>query len=157
QVDEWRLKYAIEKTPKGNSMTQEFYAQEILPKYLEHIKWLQQKKRHKIYFQEDGDPSHGHRSSDNVVQRAKRTAHLYILTHPPQSPDLRPIEGIWLIMKQRLRGQTWKTVAEFKEAIQREWTQISQSEIRKRVAEMPLRCKKMIQLKGRRYRSKLWR
>ncbi|KAF1807995.1 hypothetical protein P152DRAFT_406338, partial [Eremomyces bilateralis CBS 781.70] len=72
------------------------------------------------------------------------------------SPDLNPIEAIWLIMKQRLRGGRWQTVAEFKEAIEREWKRITQQEIRQRIAEMPWRCKKVVELKGGRVRSDLW-
>ena len=67
----------------------------------------------------------------------KRAADLWILLHPAQSPDLNPIEAIWQIIKQRLRGGTWKTVEEFKAAIQREWDRITIAQIRRRIREMP--------------------
>ncbi|KAF2422354.1 hypothetical protein EJ08DRAFT_596949, partial [Tothia fuscella] len=75
---------------------------------------------------------------------------------PPQSPDLNPIEAVWQIIKQRLRGRKWKTVAEFKAAIQRIYNGITLAQIRRRIAEMPWRCKRVQELEGGRIRSKLW-
>jgi transposase len=148
--------HPVEIKPKGDSITQEFYTKHVLPTHIEHVKWLEAHIKHKIYFQEDNDPSHGTRSSFNVARVAKRDAHLTLFTHPPQSPDLNPIEGIWQIIKQRLRGGRWNTVVEFKEAIVREYRRVKQSEIRKRISEMHTRCRAMIEAEGKRYRSKLW-
>jgi len=86
----------------------------------------------------------------------KRDADLQILVHPAQSPDLNPIEACWQIVKQRLRGGTGNTVAEFKAAIQREWDRITITEIQKRIREMPWRCKRIQELNGERIRSDLW-
>ena len=76
--------------------------------------------------------------------------------HPAQSPDLNPTESIWQIIKQRIRDGRWQTVEEFKAAILREWNQITREEIRKRISEMPWRCRKVIELEGKRIRSNLW-
>ena len=86
----------------------------------------------------------------------KRAADLWIPVYPAQSPDLNPIEAIWQIIKQRLRGGTWRTVEEFKAAIQREWDRITIAQIRRRIREMPWRCKRIQELKGARIRSALW-
>jgi hypothetical protein len=137
-------------------MNQIFYTKHILPHHINHIKWLEAKKKHRFWFQEDNDPSHGTRSINNVAARVKRDADIQILLHPAQSPDLNPIESIWEIMKQRLRGGSWKTVDEFKAAIQREWDRVTQSQIRKRISEMRWRCKQVIALDGKRIRSALW-
>jgi len=142
--------------PRGNSMSQEFYAREILPKHIEQIKALEERYHCRFWLQEDGDPSHGNKSTDNPCQRLKRAADLQILIHPAQSPDLNPIEACWQIIKQRLRGGTWKTVEEFKAAIQREWDRITIAQIRRRIREMPWRCKRVQELKGARIRSALW-
>jgi DDE superfamily endonuclease len=146
----------IDIIPKGNAMNQVFYTKHILPHHIKHIKWLEAKKKHKFWFQEDNDPSHGTRSTNNIAARAKRDAHILILLHPAQSPDLNPIESIWQIIKQRLRGGSWETVAEFKAAIQREWDHITQSQIRKRISEMRWRCEQLEKLQGKRIRSTLW-
>ena len=137
-------------------MSQLFYAKEVLPKHIDEIKALEKHFHHRFRLQEDGDPSHGNRSIHNLCARLKRDADLQILIHPAQSPDLSPIEACWQIIKQRLRGETWKTVTEFKAAIQREWDGITIAQIRKRIREIPWRCKGIQQLKGERIRSSLW-
>jgi hypothetical protein len=146
----------IEIIPKGNAMSQVFYAEKVLPVHIKEIRTLEQRSGHNILFQEDGDPSHGNRSTENPSAQLKKASQLKIHIHPPQSPDLNPIEGLWLIIKQCLRGQSWNTVAEFKAAIQREWDRITITEVRKRISEMPWRCKKVQELEGGRVRSSLW-
>ena len=137
-------------------MSQEFYAKEVLPKHIKEIEALQEHFHKRFYLQEDGDPSHGNKSTDNPCYQLKHDADLQILVHPAQSPDLNPIEACWQIMKQRLRGNTWSTVAEFKAAIQQEWDKITIAQIRKRIREMPWRCKRIQELNGERIRSELW-
>jgi hypothetical protein len=80
---------------KGNSMTQSFYTDNILPHHIQHIKWLEAKYKHQIVFLEDGDPSHSHRNSQSRPMRLKADSHITTLQHPAQSPDLNPIEPIW--------------------------------------------------------------
>ena len=156
-VQDWeQSRVPVNIIPKGNSMSQEFYAREILPQYIQEIKALEERYHHRFWLQEDGDPSHGNKSTNNPCYRMKRAADLWSLLHPAQSPDLNPIEAIWQIMKQRLRGRTWKTVEEFKAAIQREWDRITIAQIRRRIREMHWRCKRVQELEGARIRSALW-
>jgi hypothetical protein len=118
RVQEWEQSQpAAVVLPLGNSMSQEFYAREILPQHIQAIKDLEKHYHHRFWLQEDGDPSHGNKSTNNPCYRMKHNADLLIHIHPAQSPDLNPIEACWQIMKQRLRGGTWKTVEEFKAAI----------------------------------------
>jgi hypothetical protein len=91
------------------------------------------------------------------VIEVKRREALKLLVHPPQPPDLNPIEAIWNIIKQRLRDGSWKTVDEFKAAIRAEWDKITIKELRRRVSEMRWRCKRIIELQGDRIKSELWR
>jgi transposase len=93
--------------------------------------------------QEDGDPNHGNRSEDDPPARLKSGADLLIFIHPPQSPDLNTIEACWMIMKKRLRGRKWFTVAQFKADIQAEWDKILVAEICRRIREMPEQMKKV--------------
>lgn len=44
--------------------------------------------------QEDNDNSHGTRLKDNIVVQYKEANWIPTLIHPPQSPDLNPIEGV---------------------------------------------------------------
>jgi hypothetical protein len=146
----------VDVRPKGNSMTQLFYSEQVLPHHIEHIKQLEARYSRQIYFQEDNDGSHGTRSANNLPRQLKEASHLTMLTHPPQSPDLNPIEPIWRAMKQRLRGRNWGSVQAFKSDIEAEWHAITLPTIRKRISEMSWRCNQCIKLDGKRIRSKLW-
>jgi hypothetical protein len=129
--------FGLQVIPKGNAMTQKFYAKEILPQYIDQIK-ASRSSLSALYSVPGGwDPSYGNRSKNNLPAWLKRDTDFKVLTHPPQSPDLNPIEAIWQIIKSRLRGGKWQTVAEFKAAIQREWDRITLAQIQKRIREMP--------------------
>ena len=158
KVEDWRASqpHIPEVKGGGNSMTQKYYAEHVLPKHIEAVQCLEQRYRRKIWLQEDNDRSHGTRSTNNPAWRLKNASRIWILRHPAQSPDLNPIESIWQIIKSRLRGGRWQSIADFKAAIIREWRRISQAQIRRRISEMPWRCKMLAELKGARIRSKLW-
>jgi transposase len=78
------------------------------------------------------------------------------LKHLAQSPDLNPIEGIWNIIKQRLRRRVFYSDEEVKAALQEEWDKITMQEIRKRIATMPRRCTRLVNNKGMLIKTALW-
>lgn len=142
--------------PKGNCMTQEFYAENILPLHIQQIQALEKRYGRRYRLQEDGDPSHGKRSQNNPAELLRQGADLLILVHPPQSPDLNPIEAIWMIVKKRLRGKKWSSVAQFKADLSAEWDKITLAQIRRRIREMPRRCKMVQESNGERIKSDVW-
>lgn len=147
-----------EVKPKGNAITQKYYHDKLLPVYVNAI--------HKARFQpggefknwilqEDGDPSHG-KKKKGLAQRYLQSNWIPVLHHPPQSPDLNPIEGVWNILKNRVRKRSWRTEEEFRSIILQEWDAITMDEIRARIAEMPERCKGLIKSGGAAIKSELW-
>lgn len=76
--------------------------------------------------------------------------------HPPQSPDLNPSEFIWNILKQRVKRRHFNNVDQLKQFLCEEWEAISINEIRRRITEMPDRCKKLIETGGQRIKSDRW-
>ncbi|KIM94531.1 hypothetical protein OIDMADRAFT_135305, partial [Oidiodendron maius Zn] len=72
------------------------------------------------------------------------------------SPDLNPTEGVWNILKQRVRKRTWRTLKEYKLVCQDEWDKITMEEVRARIAEMPDRCKRLVKTDGAPIKSHLW-
>ena len=106
---------------------------------------------------EDNDGSHGTRSEVNVVRDYKRDHSIDCVIHPAESPDLNPIEGVWNILKQRVRQRLFHgSIEELKQIIRDEWRAISQTEIQERIAEMPDRCAQLVEGGGERIRRRLW-
>jgi hypothetical protein len=61
-----------------------------------------------------------------------------------------------MIMKERLRGRKWSTVAQFKADIQAEWDKISVAQIRRRIKEIPQQCRDVQDSNGERIKSFRW-
>ena len=157
RIKEWEalLPHEVEIKPKGNSMTQKYYTERILPVYIKALHKARLQHANPWIFQEDNDPSHGTRK-DGLAYQLKQANWIETLVHPPQSPDLNPIEGVWNILKQRIRYRTWESVEDLKEALQEEWSKITMEEVRARIREMPDRCEKLIKSGRGPIRSELW-
>lgn len=149
-----------EVTPKGNGMTQKYYAENLLPRYIQFVKDLEARFPNRTWIlQEDGDPSHGIRTNkgkDSLCTTIRKENQINSLIHPAQSPDLNPIEGIWNILKQRVRRREWRTLEELKQILYDEWAKITIDEIRKRIDEMPIRCAELVKTGGEPIKSTLW-
>jgi transposase len=90
-----------------------------LPIYCKAIKSIYLIDNKLWLLQEDRDPSHGMRKH-SLVQEYKEAYNIQNLPYPVQSPNLNPIEGIWAIIKQRLRRRIFDSEEEIKEALQKE-------------------------------------
>ena len=158
KVVEWEasLPHDADIKPKGNSMTQVYYTDKLLSVYANLINEARVYHDRRGILQEDNDNSHGTRSRDNIVIRCKQANWLELLSHPPQSPDLNPCEGVWNMLKQRARHRQWRTVAELKKVLLDEWDKITMEDIRDRISEMPERCIKLIETGGKAIKSARW-
>jgi hypothetical protein len=105
--------------------------------------------------QEDNDPSHGTKKTGLAIF-LKEANWIDSFVHPPQSPDLNPVEGIWNLLKQRACRRRWHSLDELKEILQDEWSKITMEEVRARIAEMPQRCQDLIKSGGGPIKSSLW-
>lgn len=157
RIQEWEAgkPHDGEVKVKGNSMTQKYYVERLLPVYCQAVESMCQIDNKPWLLQEDGDPSHGMRK-EGLAMEYKRARDIQNLVHPAQSPDLKPIEGIWAIIKQRLRRKIFDSEEELKEALQEEWDKITMEEIRYRIADMSRRCAELVRSKGGPIRGNKW-
>jgi hypothetical protein len=147
--------HEAEVKPKGNAMTQKYYTERLLPVYINTIQQARLQNPQNYLLQEDNDPSHGTRKN-GLAQQLKEVNWITNLVHPAQSPDLNPKEGILNILKQRVRRCTWHSIDELKEVLQDEWSKITMEEVRARIADMPRRCKLLVETGGGPIKSALW-
>jgi hypothetical protein len=157
RILEWKASLPHEKEvkPKGNAMTQKYYTKRLLPVYIKAIQALRLQDSQNWLLQEDGDPSHGFRK-EGLASSIRKANWIDNLIHPAQSPDLNPIEGIWNILKQRIRRRVWSSIEELKEVLQDEWSKITMEEVRARISDMPRRCKLLVETSGGPIKSAQW-
>lgn len=156
RIIDWEA--SLPPPPRGNAMTQVYYTARLLPVYAHEIHQHRIQYGYDCIFQQDNDPSHGTRSDDNLPKRFLNQNWITVLLHPPQSPDLNPIEACWNILKQRVRQRyfDWDTLEQYKQVVLEEWDRITIDEIRARIREMPLRCNEIVKRDGFPFKSTLW-
>ncbi len=100
------------------------------------------------YFQQDSAPCHKAQiisdwflEHDNV---------LTLLKWPPQSPDLNPIEHLWVVIEREIHIMDVQTtnLQQLCDAIMSIWTKISEECFQHLVESMPLRIKAVLKAKG---------
>jgi transposase len=162
RLREWEatLPHPKEVKPKGNAMTQQYYVKRLLPVYISAIKTMKEIDDKPWILQEDNDKSHGHVGPvpgvKFMAQEYRETHGIKLLIHPPQSPDLNPIEACWNILKERMRKYRWNNLDELKALLQKLWNEITMEKVQARIAEMPWRCKQVKRFGGKPVKSELW-
>lgn len=95
-------------------------------------------------FQHDNDPKH----TANIVKSYLSNSSIQVLSWPPQSPDLNPIENLWKIVKERCKDRKPKNLEEYSKILQTVWEGIEVQTLAKLVESMPKRCAEVIKNKG---------
>jgi hypothetical protein len=139
-------------------MSQKYYCERLLPVYIEAIQKARSQDEgfpNPWVFQEDNNPSHSHKKP-GLAHGIKEASWIDTIIHPVPSPDLNPMEGVWNIIKQRIRCREWRSIEELKALLQEEWDRVTMKEIRARISEMPERCKSLVKTGGKSIKSELW-
>jgi transposase len=100
----------------------------------------------KTMFQHDNDPKHTAIKVKKYLQKQK----FETLWWPSQSPDLNPMEHIWVVLKQALNRykKPASGMLELWDRVQLEWEKISKETCLKFIDSMPKRMSAVIKAKG---------
>lgn len=119
---------------------------EILDDYLfETIKYYGLEEKKPI-FQHDNDPKH---TSKKAVKWLK-DHQVEVIDWPPQSPDLNPIEHLWVELKRKLSAyeKMPTSILELWERVESEWNKIRKEVCVKLIESMPDRVAMVLKEKG---------
>ena len=94
---------------------------------------------------EDGAPVH-----NDVCKHARQMLKWTAYMHPPNSPDLNPIENIWAWMKHQItrRYKHIMSQKEMRRIVLNMWAEFKDNQWDNLVASMPERIKAVIKAKG---------
>jgi transposase len=109
------------------------------------LRWYS-KTAEEVLFQQDNDPKHTSRMAKKFLQEKGYEVMLW----PAQSPDLNPIEHLWVHLKKQL-GQYSNPPTSMQELwtrVESEWNKIEPSVCRNLIESMPRRVAAVLQAKG---------
>ena len=109
--------------------------EEVGPFFAQHPNFL---------FQQDNAPPH------KAVRSMRWLADngINLLPHPPNSPDLNPLENAWSYLKNRLDSEVVHDYDELFAAAVRIWNAIPPRFVEELFDSMPERCRQVIQKNG---------
>lgn len=99
-------------------------------------------------FRHDNDPKHTAALCKNYLQTLQTDNILSVMTWPPQSPDLNPIELLWDELDRRVRKASPTSKNALWESLQREWTQLDGETLSKLINRMPRIVRAVLPAKG---------
>ena len=125
---------------QGN-LTAVRYREEILSRHLVPVMDIRRE-----IFQQDNAKPHTARLTMEYLANTNVT----VLPWPSKSPDLNPIEHLWDLLDRRLRRRQRQpqTRQQLMDALQDEWRQIPQRQIRRLIQSMPRRIRAVLQAQG---------
>jgi transposase len=99
-----------------------------------------------IIFQHDNDPKH----SSKMAKEWIKSHNMEVLDWPSQSPDLNPIEHIWVILKQRLSAyeESPNSMHDLWSRVEQEWYKIPVETCKNLIEGMPRRIAAVLSARG---------
>lgn len=126
-------------------MDQNLYLEILKGELVDTIEYYEMDES-KMIFMQDNDPKH---KAKKVMEYLEEQDYS-ILTWPPQSPDLNPIENCWSFLKSKLYAfdKPANGLLELWDRVQDEWEKISTDYVTKLYESMPKRMEACIRAKG---------
>ncbi|KAB5587455.1 hypothetical protein CTheo_9107 [Ceratobasidium theobromae] len=132
---------------KGGGISSKGYAEQVLSGPLrEFLSYMEKEKGLPMLVVEDGAPPH----RGKTAQKTRELYGIKQLPHPPNSPDLNPIEQIWILLKKRVASTLGfrSTAEEIWKATQVAWESITIDEINMHTGKMNDRVTAVAAAKG---------
>jgi transposase len=127
-------------------MTAKRYLQTLKKYFIPFYKRMGRKYGCKVVMQEDNAPWH----TAKIVRRYLASQKVKILSWPPQSPDLSPIENLWKQIKNmigKMRHRI-KNISQMENALAKVWPTIKGETLLKLNRSMPTRLNAVLKNKG---------
>lgn len=102
------------------------------------------KKRRMLTFVQDNARPHTARSSQKMFEDFGWK----LMTWPPSSPDMNPIEKLWGVMKNKLTGQRFANEAQLKSSVLQIWREMPETLIESCLNGVPARVAKLLAARG---------
>jgi len=136
----WHGRGRLYFVPKGRTVNSKVY-QEILQE-----KMLPCMDSHQTtIFQQDNAPCH----TSKAMQTFFRQTKINVLEWPGNSPDINPIENLWLIMKKKVASRHPKNIEDLKTAIKEVWVkEVAEDVCHRLVESLPTLLQEVIWNKG---------
>lgn len=99
-------------------------------------------------FMQDNDPKHTARVCKNYLNQQEEANNLKIMTWPPQSPDLNPIELLWDELDRRVRIVAPTSKEQMWNVLLNEWNNIPVDTLQKLVQRMPRVVRAVLRARG---------
>ncbi|PPQ97143.1 hypothetical protein CVT26_000627 [Gymnopilus dilepis] len=132
---------------KGGGLNGTKYVNQVIKGALkDFLNAVREEEGRELLVVEDGAPCH----QSTVTQKARKEVGIKNLGHPPNSPDLNPMEPLWLLLKNRvadIRG-AHNNLENLWWAIQRVWEEITIEEIQQHTGKMRDRVDAVIRANG---------
>ena len=104
--------------------------------------------RTRFVFQQDNDSKHTAHVCQNYLRSLVRKGKIKVMTWPPQSPDLNPIELLWEQLDRNVRKDPPTSKGALWNALRAEWSKIEDDVLKKLTDRMPRICEAVIKANG---------
>jgi transposase len=115
---------------KAGGLNGERYVKQVLEGPLVgFVRELEEEYGSSVYVVEDGAPAHRSR----VAREARTRLGIKLLPHPPNSPDISPIENAWFLLKSRISRipGSYSSLDNLWAAARRVWDELTIEDIQK--------------------------